>query len=440
MAGAEPLDRIGALAAGLAPLGAMQRGMPIEADDWNVLVATLQGILELDRGQFDALRGALADAYAPTVHEHLGTVSVAWLASDLQARVGDGASAVSLLSAIADLRRQVDAERQEVARLTAVVEDLQRRIDRSSVDNLDRGTRLHRFEDRLTGVEDLKVTVGAMTGTVQSLRPGIEQVLQLKASLTDPNGNPVDVAGLQGQIQDLQGMRDLFTGINGEVVHIKDIETRIADLKDVVDHATPGGLEQRFGALSTDLQGRVDSAIAQQGDTLRGELDQRLQANQDASTEQVRVALDAASVKIDETLTARVGEAETRLSATLDARDQQLTANIRNDVLAASQAQVDAGLATIPGIVDSRITVSENRLGNVIDQRLNDRFGHVILPHPAPPAEAPKRANASKTAKAPKTAEARKTAETPKTAEAPKMAEAPTPRRGRRRATPPGNG
>src|SRR3954447_7317946 len=100
MAGALPLDRIGAITSALAPLAGKQRGMRIEADDWNALIAAVKGILEIDRAQEEGAKSALAEAYAPRAHEHLGTVSVAWLASDLQSRVGDASGGVSILPTV----------------------------------------------------------------------------------------------------------------------------------------------------------------------------------------------------------------------------------------------------------------------------------------------------------------------------------------------------
>jgi hypothetical protein len=385
MAAANQLDRIAALAAALAPLAGKQRGMRIEADDWNALVAAVKGILEIDRSQEEGRRAALADAYAPRAHEHLGTVSVAWLAADLQSRIGDASSGVSLLATVGDLRRRLEASEQEVARLTAAIEDIQRRFDRSTVDDVDRTNRLRGYEDRLTGIEDLKVTVGGMTGTIDALRPRIDDVLALQAHLTDAQGNPVDIGVLQGQIQDLQVLRESLVGSTGEPLHLLDFETQITDLKHQLDQTTAGGIDQRLSTLTDELQGRLTTQLDERATTLRTDLTGEIQAGRDASTEQLRRELDAARVTIDETLTAKVGEAETRLTATLDARDQQLTAAIRADVTASTQAQIDAGLATLPGIVDSRITVAEGRLGGVIDQRLNDRLTNVLLPHRVDP-------------------------------------------------------
>ena len=63
MATVEQLERIAKLSEALAPLAGKQRGMRIEADDWNALVAAVKGILEVDRAH-RSLDG-VADEHVP---------------------------------------------------------------------------------------------------------------------------------------------------------------------------------------------------------------------------------------------------------------------------------------------------------------------------------------------------------------------------------------
>ena len=105
----DQLDRITKLAAALTPLANKQRGMPIQADDWNALVTTIAAILEIDRAQEVSFDSALAGAYASRSHEHLGDVSLPWLAPDLQSRVGAPGGAVGILTALSAHRRGPEA-------------------------------------------------------------------------------------------------------------------------------------------------------------------------------------------------------------------------------------------------------------------------------------------------------------------------------------------
>jgi hypothetical protein len=377
MATVEQLERIARLSAALAPLTGKQRGMRIEADDWNTLVGAVKGILEVDRAQEEGASGSLADAYATRVHEHLGTVSVAWLASDLQARVGEAGGGVSLLAALNDVRRRLEAGLAEVARLTAAVEDVQRRLDRGSVEEVDRTNRLRAYEDRLTGIEDLKVTVGGVTGIVDQLKPRIDDVLALQGTLTDPQGNPIDIPAIQSQIKDLQTLRESLVGVTGETLRLQDFETQLTDLKNQLRQTTGGGIDERFGGLATDLEARFDRRLDEQATTLRTTLTKEIGEVRADTQQQVLQAFDTAQITLNQSIGTRVEEVESRIKATLDAREQALVTGLRTEIVATTKAQIDA---TVPGIVQAGITAQEGRLGTIIDTRLNERLTNVILP------------------------------------------------------------
>jgi len=73
------LNRIALLVDKVTPVGNKQRGMRIEADDWNTLVDVALGILQLDRLQEQRSGNLLEERFALKDHEHLGEVSIAWL-------------------------------------------------------------------------------------------------------------------------------------------------------------------------------------------------------------------------------------------------------------------------------------------------------------------------------------------------------------------------
>ena len=82
--------RINALLDQLDGLGAKRTGMPIDADDWNALIDTVRGTLEVAAAQDVATSGALDVRYAPVDHEHLAQVTTDWLAAELRSLVGGG--------------------------------------------------------------------------------------------------------------------------------------------------------------------------------------------------------------------------------------------------------------------------------------------------------------------------------------------------------------
>src|SRR6185369_8581317 len=107
--GTSDLERIAALAERLAPLARKARGMRIEAEEWNTLVETLRGILEIDRAQEQAVTIDLDQNFARKVHEHVGEVKADWLDPALRAGLGGETNPVATRAAIADIDTKVSS-------------------------------------------------------------------------------------------------------------------------------------------------------------------------------------------------------------------------------------------------------------------------------------------------------------------------------------------
>ena len=92
------LERIATLVDKLNPVANKQRGMRIEAGEWNVLIDVLRGILQVDRTQEDSTQSSLAQSFAAIDHVHLGQIDITWLDADLQAQLGGQQSQGSVLT------------------------------------------------------------------------------------------------------------------------------------------------------------------------------------------------------------------------------------------------------------------------------------------------------------------------------------------------------
>src|SRR3954449_9815727 len=101
------LQRIADLVDRAGAISKKQRGMRIEAEEWNSLVDILLGVLQIERLHEQSQQTQLEDRFAPRQHEHLGEVTLAWLDADLQSRVGGGGG-VSTRDVLADMNRQID--------------------------------------------------------------------------------------------------------------------------------------------------------------------------------------------------------------------------------------------------------------------------------------------------------------------------------------------
>lgn len=374
MAAVPQLERIAALVERLGPLGSKQRGMLIEADDWNELVDVLESLLEIERAQERGTLGALEEGFARKNHKHIGEIGLESLDPELRSRIGE-ASSVSTRIALGDVESKIGGLGTEVGRLTATVEEQQRLIDRTAVDELERSTKLRGFEDRFEGVEELRGLVGTLTGEVQGLRPGVDAVLELRDSLRDPQGIPIDVAGMRTAVSNLEKLRENLTGVDGKLLRLRDFEVQIKEIQDVIDTRPGRGLDTRFTDLANALETKFDGRIDERGDALRDELKGTVAETRTALSAEVKDAADTSRGELDATLTTRLGEAEGRLDATLTGRVDAARADLRSELSAEAAALVDA---RVPGVVSGAVATAKAELRASLRNQLSTELGQQV--------------------------------------------------------------
>ena len=247
------LDRIAQLVDKITPVGNKQRGMRIESDDWNTLVDVALGILQLDRLQELRTENLLEQRFALKDHVHLGEVSIAWLDADLQSRLGGATAAVSTRQALADMDQKIRALSTEVTRLQTVVATSQKVLDDSQAKDIDRSKALLDFDRRFRGVEDIKTLVSTLSSDVGSIRTNVDTVLELRKSLQDAAGNVIDVGQIRTDVESLKLLGVNLNGADGKPIRLRDIESQIADIANVVGTAGAGGLDGRLAALSASI-------------------------------------------------------------------------------------------------------------------------------------------------------------------------------------------
>lgn len=379
MAGTDQLLRIAELTARLEPLGDKRRGMPIEADDWNALVDALLGVLGVDRAQETATRAALQTGFAPLGHEHLGAVAVPWLDPNLQDRVAQGEGPIGLRLAVADAVRRVDALTAEVARLAAIVEAGRREADRAAVADLERGRKLTELEGRFAGLEDLRTSVGRLATQVDGLGGTIATVLEFRGQLTDPSGEPIDVASLRDTVASLEALEERLTGVDGEPIRARDLEIRIQELADAVGAGAGGGLDDRIagvvGAAEERLASRLDertAAIEEAEDARVQALEVRIDERMESSSEQLRSEMDAA-------IGDRVATLRGELTEVVDARVAAARDGLATELAANATDLIESRLAGVPALIQADIASarieSEAALTESLTAAIDARIG-----------------------------------------------------------------
>ena len=281
-------------------------------------------------------------------------MTAAWLDPALQASIQQGSDAASRLL-IADVQQKVQALGGEVARLTSLAEGQQRLLDKFTVSDSDRGRTLQGFETRFTGVENLRTQVTTFSSQIDALNKNVGTVLELRNSLSDASGTPINVTKLRDDVAGLQQLSENLNGADGKPVRIVDLELKVRDLSDAVGVGSAGGLDARLtaavGGLEDRLNKRVDDRSKAVQEQITAAQTQTL-AKVDAET---KASVAAALANVDSTIAAKVGEAEAGLKSTLG---QTITTSIQtatDQITASTNNLINQRFAALPDQIKSTV-------------------------------------------------------------------------------------
>jgi hypothetical protein len=362
MAATNQLQKIAALVDRLQPIGNKQRGMPIQAEEWNALVEVLSGILEIDRAQEENAQASLEQKFAPLVHEHLGQVSVTWLDAVLQTTISSGGGDVPTRLVLTDMAQKLAGLGTQVAQLTTTTEDQRRLLDGFSVNDVDRAKALRDFDTRFASVANLNTSVTGLASQIDGLKTSLNTVLDLGKSLSDPSGAPIDVGKIRQELTDLEGLRDNLKGIDGTLVRVRDLQLQLKDVSDVVGVGGSGGLDGRLTQLSNDLEGRLNTRI----DAKAADLQTQLRTENSTAIDKVRTDLTAsvaqARADLDASATAKVQAAEGRINAATTTSIAAALQSFRTETTGTVNALLDQRLAGLPDQINTAVGASTNQL------------------------------------------------------------------------------
>jgi hypothetical protein len=347
MAAANQLDKIAGLAERLAPLAGKTRGMKIEADEWNTLVDALRGVLEIERVQENSVSLMLEEKYAQKGHQHLGEVSLNWLDAELQSQLGGGGSSFALRAAFTELEKKVTSLATEVTRLNAVVEQQQRKLDETSVNEIDRTRQLRSFDERFASVENLRTVFATMSGQFQNLSQNVTTVLDLRKRLTDAQGQPIDFADMNRRLSDVQKLSDSLRGADNVPLRLRDFDARLRGVEDALNVGAGRGLNERFTILTADIDTRFNTKLNERVETVRTGL---LQGQEEQATrlkETVRVGLENVKAETVKLVDTQLKSSQTVLTTQLDDRVKTVREQLRLDATNLATSRVDARFAEL---------------------------------------------------------------------------------------------
>jgi hypothetical protein len=338
----ETLDLLDAIVKGAEAASGKGAGQPLRAAEWNTLADAIARLARLAAAREKNEADTLAKTYARVDHEHLGQVGLTWLDPPTRALVEGRDGAADVVARLNDLARDTKALRTDITALTGQVDRLRDGLRDATDAQLVRDRATEGLGKRLDGVIDLDRRVTTITDGLSKMGTDVRAALDFRNTLVDPSGAPLDLRALSGRVSDLETSRDRLRLADGEVVRIRDFESRVANLEGrIVDNAIlDTRIGQRLGVLVDEpdnpLASRAAAAAAAALDpriaaveagvqTSRGDIE-TLQAQRTTDTAQIaglgtrldqqtaRTDTLAASVTRLGALSARVANLETGLS------------------------------------------------------------------------------------------------------------------------------
>jgi hypothetical protein len=368
MASTDQLKKVAELTDRLTGLGDKRRGNTIEATDWNGLVGVLQGVLEIDRVQEDSTSTRLEEQFAAKTHQHIGEVSKEWLDPELRQAVLASGSTVAGQVAQAEMRTRLDGLVIDVSRLTTRVEEQQKTVDRFAVNDVDRGGQVRRLEGRVVAVDGLRAVVDQVSSEFGTLRTNVQQVVELRNSLLDATGAPINVSALKNEVQDLGRLRENLSGVDGRPVRMRDVELRLNDLADSVGTGGGRGLDTRFAEFEAALDGRFTQRTDERMNTFRTELDATRAADLSRIQSETGTAVTTATTALEGRVNGAIAgvraETTTQLETTLRGQRQQIRAEASELIQASARQQL--------AVVDERIATAITRRRPEIEEVVRD--------------------------------------------------------------------
>lgn len=377
---ADLFARIDSLNDRLTPLASKQRGMRIEAEEWNTLIDVLRGLLAIDRAQEQIVGAELGENFAPREHQHLQQVAADWLAADLRANMVGGGGDIPSRVAVADLRKYVDTFKTQLGELAAQLADQGRRVDLSATSELDRQRQLRSFENRFAGIEDLRGSVSAVNGRLNGLSDNLETVLALRERWTDESGAPIDLTALRQSVGSLQQLRDNLSGADGRLLRLRDVVVQLDEVRDALAlSGEGGGLDSRITLavaaserrLQTDLQQRLDA----QGGQLRAENAASALGMRNDVDAGLAVRFAAQQQASEQFAASRVGELGDRLAARNDERLDAARSALLAETLRAAEQFAAANAASLPERIDAALAGEREALAARLNEELAARLG-----------------------------------------------------------------
>lgn len=257
----QDLSHVDAIIEDLAGLASKQRGAPLRADDWNVVVDAVRELALIARGRAITTADALAANYAPLEHEHLAVVGLDWLDGPTRALVeGKGAGDFTVRDDIKRLDKGVSGLRTDLGNLSSEVTSLRELVLQLRDEVIGGNRKFGKLELRVEALKDLERGVERIGSDFSKLDGRLGEVLELRDKIGDGEGQ-IDLAGLGKRVDELEQMRSKLIG-NSAPPDLRALQQDLIKLADRFDEVGPGKAVDLSDASKAQLEQLLDAELA----------------------------------------------------------------------------------------------------------------------------------------------------------------------------------
>src|SRR5262245_43125817 len=254
MATVEELERLNALLKRLGPVGDARPGELIEADDWNLVVAS---VIETARVLVeDEARGV-------EPHGHPDQVQIGWLDPRLRELIQGGPLSDPKQAARLDARERADAKLTETLEaLRAEIEAMRARMRDVATRDLERETSVNVVRRKVEGIADGRSDVLAVRESLDAMRDRVTRAVELAEGL-EVGGQPPDLGKVDSRLGELEELATRLRLPSGEVLDGTTFERRLAEIqnKGVTQDELDQALEDRRAALDPADRASIEDSL-----------------------------------------------------------------------------------------------------------------------------------------------------------------------------------
>ena len=274
------LERLGALVDRLTPLGNVQRGELIRAQDWNTLVGTM---IEVARAVLASQRSEVVP-----VHDHPDQVTLGWLNPQLRSLIERGSLSDPAAEAkVAELDRRLVGVASRIDAMTQTIQEVRENIADVSTRDLVRESAITKVQRVVENVSGVREDVLTLRQTLGSIQQQVKVAVDVGSRLTI-EGQPADLEAVGQRLKAVEQLRDQLRTPSGDLLDASALERRLTQLTNtlVTEEELDSALRTRPGVIPTEqitslrdqLQATVTTDLATTKLSLAAEL--RAETNQ----------------------------------------------------------------------------------------------------------------------------------------------------------------